>query len=250
MEKHYLKLKDLYNSISTLNSALLASVNDYKESLLYDYSTPSDEFASVMNFVSGALYGYFFDDLVSYSSTELDEEDIVYDIRNQFINRISYDIALKLPYWFRKYNAFKELLVGEENLKQTSKMTSSSTDQTDSAGGTLQKTATTPTGVSTGTAEDKIKITFVNSMGVQDGTHNVTTDGFADKYTNAQQKFANAMTTKGNRSGEIMREGSIDEYLNVLEKLPASFGNEITKELQKHFIFDYDGEMEGLYEYE
>ena len=38
-----------------------------------------------------------------------------------------------------------------------------------------------------------------------------------------------------------------DDKLKVLEKLPASFGDEVTKAVQKHFIFDYDGEMLGIY---
>ena len=249
MERVYLKLKDIYSTKTLLFNALVAKVQDYKSSLLFDFSDASDEFANVMDFLSGALFGYFFDDLLAYSSKAEDEEGVVSEIRTNFINRIAYDIAVKLPYWYKKYNWVKELLVGDENLKQTSKMTSSSTDTTDSAGGTLQKTATTPTGVSTGTATDSIKITFTNSVGAQDGTHQVNTDGFADKYTNAQQKFANAMTSKGSRSGTITREVSIDELLKVLEKLPSSFANEISKELQKHFIFDYEGEEQGLYKY-
>ena len=249
MERVYLKLKDIYATRSLLYDVLVANVQDYKTSLLFDFSSVDDEFASVMSFLSGAIYGYFFDDLIAYGSKEEDEEGVVSEIRTNFINRIAYDIAVKLPYWFRKYNAVKNLLVGDENLKQTSKMTSSSNDTTDSAGGSLQKVAVTPTGVSTGDSDDKIKITFTNSGGVQDGTHQVDTEGFVDKYTNSQQKFANASTIKGTRSGNIMREGSIDEYLKVLEKLPSSFANEISKELQKHFIFDYDGEEKGLYKY-
>ena len=44
-----------------------------------------------------------------------------------------------------------------------------------------------------------------------------------------------------------MREGSIDELLKVLEKLPSSFADEVSIALQKHFIFDYEGEMLGIY---
>lgn len=249
MERVYLKLKDIYATRSSLYDALVANVQDYKSSLLFDFSDAGDDFAGVMTFLSGALFGYFYDDLLAYSSKAEDEEGVVSEIRTNFINRIAYDIAVKLPYWYRKYDAVKNLLVGDDNLRQTSKMTSSSSDTTDSAGGSLQKVAVTPTGVSTGDSDDKIKITFTNSSGVQDGTHQVDTEGFVDKYTNSQQKFANASTIKGNRSGEIVREGSVEEYLNVLEKLPSSFANEMSKELQKHFIFDYDGEEKGLYKY-
>ena len=125
-------------------------------------------------------------------------------------------------------------------------MTSSSSDTTKSASGTLQKTATTPTGVSADTSTDSFDIEVSESSGVMTGE--VDTSGFADKYTNAQQKFANAGKVEGERSGQVLREGSIDELLNVLEKLPSSFADEITKDLQKHFIFDFDGEEKGIYD--
>ena len=140
----------------------------------------------------------------------------------------------------------KKLLTTEDfSLLQTSKMTSSSSDTTKSAGGTLQKTATTPTGVSASGSTDSINIDI--KSGTSDGDNDVETNGFADKYSNAQQKFANAVRSEGQRSGEILREGSIDELLKVLEKLPSSFANEINIALQKHFIFDYEGEMKGYY---
>ena len=125
-------------------------------------------------------------------------------------------------------------------------MTSSSNDTTKSAGGTLQKTATTPTGVTATGSEDGFELEIIDGSD-NDNEANVTTTGFADKYTNAQQKFANATRVEGERSGEILREGSIDELLKVLEKLPSSFADEISISLQKHFIFDYDGEERGIY---
>jgi hypothetical protein len=195
----------------------------------------------VLSFLSNAIYGYFYDDLVAYAG---DTED---DARNTFEDRLVYDIAVKMPYWYRKYNQIKKLLTTEDlSLLQTSKVVSSSNDKTNTASGTLQKTATTPTGVSTGTAEDSIDIE-ISESGDNDTTANVITTGFADKYTNAQQKFANAGRVEGERSGTITREGSIDELLKVLEKLPSSFADEINKSVQKHFIFDYEGEERGIY---
>lgn len=75
---------------------------------------------------------------------------------------------------------------------------------------------------------------------MNDGANEIDTTGFVDKYTNAQQKYANASRVVGERSGEILREGSVDELLKILEKLPSSFGDEINKELSKHFLFVYE----------
>ncbi|MBO7692511.1 MAG: hypothetical protein J6T10_07770 [Methanobrevibacter sp.] len=192
-----------------------------------------------LTFIAHAIYGYFYNDLIVYPM-EVSEDFSI------FLTRIGYDISVKLPYWNKKYAYIKKLLTTEDlSLLQTSKMTSSSNDTTKSAGGTLQKTATTPTGVSTDSSTDEIDITI--GSGEHAGEYEIDTTGFVDKYTNAQQKFANATNVEGTRSGEILREGSIDDLLKVLEKLPSSFADEITKDLQKHFIFDYDGEEKGIY---
>ena len=190
--------------------------------------------------------GYICDNGNTAALSTIQDGETDSEVYGTFSNRLCYDIAVKLPYWYRKYNYVKKLLTDTDfSLLQTSKMTSSSTDKTDSASGTLQKTATTPTGVSVGTADDDISITMTEGENITENT--IATTGFADKYTNAQQKFANAGSVKGERSGEVLREGSIDELINVLEKLPSSFANEISIALQKHFIFDYDGEERGIY---
>ena len=196
----------------------------------------------VTEFIVYALYGYFYDDLIAYEGEDSEE------VLDKLYGRLGYDIAVNFAYWKKKYTYISKLLTTEDlSLLQTSKMTSSSNEKTNSASGTLQKTATTPTGVSTGSAEDSIDIEISVSSD-NETTSNITTDGFTDRYTNAQQKFANAGRVQGERSGEVLREGSIDELIKVLEKLPSSFADEVTRKLQKHFIFDYDGEMRGVYD--
>lgn len=197
--------------------------------------------SAVVSFIASAIYGYFYYDLVAYVG-----EDQT-DVKNQFIARLGYDISRKYLYWKRKYDYIKTLLTDNQlSLFQTSKVISSSNDTTKSAGGTLQKGATTPTGISDTSATDGFTISI--GSGLSDGTNSVTTSGFVDKYTNVQQKFANSSRVEGSRSGNITREGSIEELVKVLEILPASFADEINRDVQKHFIFDYDGEEYELYE--
>ena len=228
MERY--KLSTLFDSASTFNTALGTALSG--SPLLMGITSTTD----VLGFVASTIYGYFYDDVVSYEGEDVTE------VTSIFMNRLSYDIAIKFPYWFKKYQYVKKLLTTDDlSLLQTSKMTSSSTESANTTGASLQKLASTPTGVSQTTATDTI------TLGETAGVHSVSTDGFVDKYTNTQQKFASANQSQGIRSGEILREGSIDELLNVLEKLPSSFANEINIVLQKHFIFDYDGEMKGYY---
>lgn len=233
MERY--KLSELF-TYSTLSQSLLTCYSAYGSNIVMDLT--SAQYSPIITFIASMIYGYFYDDLVAYEGEDTDE------VKDIFSKRISYDVSVKLPYWFKKYNQIKKLLTTEDlSLLQTSKVVSSSNDHTTSASGSLQKTATTPTGVTTGTETDSIEI----YNDTTDDTHEITTDGFADKYSNAQQKFSNASNIKGERSGTITREGSIDDLLNILEKLPSSFGDEITRELAHHFIFDYEGEERGYY---
>ena len=231
-------LQELY-TMAEFNQLGQQIYHDYEAVAMNDSS--SGLYNNTISFVMSAVYGYFYGDLVAYAGDSKNE------VKGKLYHRLGLDISIKLAYWYKKYTQIKKLLTTEDlSLLQTSKMTSSSSDTTHSAGGTLQKTATTPTGVSADSSADEIDI----SLGSGDESANeIDTNGFADKYSNAQQKFANAMASKGERSGEILREGSIDDLLKVLEKLPSSFATEVQKDLQKHFIFDYDGEFEDLYDF-
>lgn len=222
MERY--KLKTLYTK-----SQLFTALNSYTTDSGIIMGLDSETIEEVLSFVASCIYGYFFDDYVAYDG----EDDA--EVKDTFINRMGYDISVKLPYWYKKYNYIKKLLTTDQfSLLQTSKVVSSSSDNTDSASGSLQKIATTPTGVSADSSTDSFEIT------IDDGDNSVDTTGFVDKYTNTQQKYASSNKIVGSRSGEITREGSIDELLNILEKLPSSFADEVTKALQKHFIFAYD----------
>ena len=232
MERY--RLQQLYLTLTDFKDAVASAITTHADMLM------SAQDSSVNAFVSSALYGYFFDDRVAYAGEDAN------DVKSIFMERLGYDIAVKYNYWVRKYNYIKKLLTDADmNLLQTSKMTSSSEDKTEGASGSLQKVAVTPTGVSQSSATDSITI---KQDAQEPAKTNIDTEGFVDKYTGSQQKYASANKVEGTRSGEIFREGSIDELLNVLEKLPSSFANEVTTELSKHFIFDYDGERKGYYD--
>lgn len=234
MERY--ELQNLY-TLQQFSSALDTSITNSGMTM----GLTSQLRAETLGFVASAIFGYFYNDLIAYSGEDQDE------VKSIFMNRLGYEVAVKFPYWYRKYKYIKKLLTDEDmSLLQTSKVTSSSSDNTNTASGSLQKIATTPTGVSTGTPTDEIEIEITGEGTLT--TNDIQTTGFADKYSNTQQKFASANNVRGERSGTITREGSIDELLNVLEKLPSSFANEVTKAVGKHFIFDYDGEERGYYE--
>ena len=230
MEDKY-TLKETYSTIVLFNTALTTSV--IRAGLMF-----SSEYASspLSSLISNAIYNYFYDDNLKYYGDEIT------DVRDNFIQRIGYDIAVKFPYWKTKYNYILKLFTADQlNLLQTSRMISESHEDVKSAGGVIQKSASTPTGVSATSSGDNLEITTTPSSTTTSETLDVDvgSDSFADKYTNYQGKTATGSKTQGDRSGDVMREGSIKELLEVLEKLPSSFTDEILKEVSKHFEVVY-----------
>lgn len=225
-------LQTLYLSADDFKSALETSVSSMGLMLASSYT------GSVYStFIAYSIYKYFYDDKVHYEGETTDE------VKTLFMKRLGYDVAVKFPYWKRKYDYVLKLLSDEElSLLQTSKMSSSSQEDVDSAGGVIQKSANTPTGVTTGTGDTmEITTTKSSSEDEQSGELDVgvASSSFADKYTNYQGKTTTGSKTTGVRSGKVLREGSIDELINVLEKLPSSFADEITQEVSKHFELLY-----------
>lgn len=238
MERYY--LENIFSDYATFRDNVLDVYehNNYDTTAMMmglSYANVTE----VLTFIACCVYGYFFEDMIAYEGVDATA------VETRFLMRFCYDISVKLPYWYKKYNMIKKLLTTEDiSLLQSSKMISSSSDDTRSAGGTMQKVATTPTGVSATGSTDGYDIDIGDS---QDDDLTIETDGFVDKYTNSQQKYSTANKAHGEREGSVSREGSINDLLNILEKLPSSFADEVTMYLGKHFIFDYEGEENDLY---
>lgn len=220
------KLSQLYVSSSAFATAM--STQLLTNSAIYSPFVSSPVSASFELFIFTSIYNYYYDDIVAYEDSD------------DFVNRLAYDVAVKYGYWYKKFTYIQDLF-RELDLMQSSKMTSSSNDKTSSVGGTLQKTANTPTGVTT-ESDNVINLSMYDTSSDEtesSETLAVTTD-YVDKYTNYEGKVHSSAIAKGERSATIERQGDIETLLRVLEKLPSSFADEITKYVSKHFIQDYN----------
>lgn len=226
MERY--ELQDLYGTADLFKSALETSVTSM--GLMFSSTYTSSVYST---FIAYAIYKYFYEDKVHYTGEDIDE------VKTTFMKRLGYDVAVKFPYWKTKYDYILKLFTPTElSLLQSSKMTSESHEDVKSAGGVIQKSASTPTGVSTGDyTGDSMELSAVEDEGTLEV--GVVTDSFAEKYTNYQGKTSTGSKTSGDRNGEVLREGSIEDLLKILEKLPSSFADEITKEVSKHFELLY-----------
>lgn len=222
------KLSILYPNETDFEDAVHDMLDDYAH-LFYPFIDSANRDTLIFEpFIEGVIYNYYYDDIIAYEDSD------------DFIKRLGYDLAIKYGYWYKKYQYIQDLFK-ELDLMQSSKMTSSSSDKTSSVGGTLQKTANTPTGVSTG-SDDEVNISIQddNTETITGIDTTATTSDYVDKYTNYQGKVHSSALAKGERSSTISRQGDIETLLRVLEKLPSSFADEITKYVSKHFIQDYN----------
>ena len=228
MERY--ELQELYSTADLFKSALETSVTSMGLMMSSSYTN-----SVYSTFIAYAIYKYFYEDKVHYSGEDTDE------VKAQFIQRLGYDVAVKFPYWKTKYDYILKLFTPTElSLLQSSKMISESHEDVKSAGGVIQKSASTPTGVNTGNyTGDSMEISANEDEETKTLDVGVITDSFAEKYTNYQGKTSTGSKTSGDRNGEVLREGSIEDLLKILEKLPSSFADEITKECSKHFELLY-----------
>ena len=226
MERY--ELQQLYATADLFKNALETSVTSM--GLMFSSSYTNSVYST---FIAYSIYKYFYEDKVHYDGEDEDE------VRTIFMKRLGYDVAVKFPYWKAKYDYILKLFTPTEiSLLQSSKMTSESHEDVKSAGGVIQKSASTPTGVNTGDyTGDSMELSAEESEGTLEV--DVITDSFAEKYTNYQGKTSTGSKTSGDRNGEVLREGSVEDLLKVLEKLPSSFADEITKEVSKHFELLY-----------
>lgn len=227
-------LHELYDDVSELFTDLKTYI---RSAIIYPNTLANDDVTLL--YISNVVYNEFYDDEIAY------EGDDFADTKSIFLKRISYEISIKYNYWKKKYEYVNKLLTENEiSLLQSSKMVSSSKGRITNAGGTMQKSASTPTGVSTTNNGDDLQVSTKDAHvtgSSYDMTYSssVTSTSFVDKYTNFQGKTNSSSVADEDRNATIFREVSIEELLRVLEKLPASFGDEVTKYLAHNFMFVY-----------
>lgn len=192
-------------------------------------STITEKFAS---YVIGLIYHEYEDDRIAYTSFD------------DFKKRLFFDLTCSLPFILRKFNEYVSLLniSTTPSLNVSSSMHSQSNEDGHNASGYLQKTASTPTGVSTGTTEDEITITSSKTNNV--ANNSVDTNGFVDKYTNFQGKTTSASSINNEKITDIERKGSTKDLLENLKKLEYELHNEVLGIASKHFLTLYEDEYE------
>lgn len=224
-----------------------------------DYPVLEDEFtkSEMADVVSSKLSTYNIDFLTSdttlankikalalgFVSPIYDEyhtDSLAYLDSDTFIDRMLNSIMRKINRWYIQ-KKIEEDLISNATLEKfiSNGGTHSATSETGKTGSAvIQKSASTPTGIQHNANIEQV----VMDLSHNDTTNNTTLsvdDNYEDKYTNFVGKTDGLHRNEVDRDTDITRTSNYGLSLEILEKIPYSYINDVLKEVSQHFIQIY-----------
>lgn len=223
-----------------------------------DYQTLVEHYPTQADFVLavGNEFGTNFDDVMYATSMSATfkifienlskaiyryykRDKIAYLIDMIFVERLTYDLAENVNKYFQEKNI--QFMIGSNtDTKQyvlTSTMDSTSKEVGMSGSSVLQSSASTPTGVSPNATGNQMSVEL--SKTGDKAELDVVNNGFVDKYTGFQGKTNGLHKNDVDRDTNLTRGGSFLIAIEMLNKLPKTFIEEVLKDVSHNFIVTY-----------
>lgn len=218
------ELQDIYED----EDAFISMLNTKKTQYSKIANEVGDLPVSFINYIGSLIYNHYDDSIIAYGQKDI------------FEKRLCLELFRQLPYLVTKYNAMKYLSqLDLDKMLQTSKTTSKSNESGINGSTMMQKTASTPTGVSATPVSTTQEVDLQKDETTGVVTLDTPTDDFVDKYTNFQGKTSGVRKSDIDRNNEISRQGSYKDLIELYNKIPNGFYDEILSISGKHFIFVY-----------
>lgn len=223
---NYDELDDYYDDGTEFANALASFLSSYNLNYLTSSSTELTNIKAFITIFAYPIYEQYKTDRIAYL-----------DI-NTFINRIVNAVSYKVGKWYLKHKIDADLLNSPTLQKFIANGgTTSHTGEVGKTGSAvIQKSASTPTGITHDTDGEEIEM----SLSKDDDVDVLSVDdGYEDKYTNFVGK------TNGLHKNEVDRDTSITRTSNyglaqeILDKIPYSYISEVLGEVSQHFIQVY-----------
>lgn len=157
-----------------------------------------------------------------------------------FVDRIINSIVRKVNRWYIQ-NKIEEGLIDNATLEKfiSNGGTHSETKEDGSTGSAvIQKSASTPTGISHDVSEEDIDVELSHND-VTDKTSMKVDDGYEDKYTNFVGKTNGLHRNEVERDTDISRTSNYGLSLEIIDKIPYSYISSVLTEVSLHFIQVY-----------
>lgn len=224
-----------------------------------DYPVLEDEFtkSEMADVVSSKLSTYNIDFLTSdttlankikalalgFVSPIYDEyhtDSLAYLDSDTFLDRMLNSIMRKINRWYIQ-KKIEEDLISNATLEKfiSNGGTHSITGETGTTGSAvIQKSASTPTGIAHNAQTETMDLELSHSEESDISSMEVS-DQYEDKYTNFVGKTNGLHRNEVDRDTDITRTSNYGLSLEILEKIPYSYINDVLKEVSQHFIQIY-----------
>lgn len=224
-----------------------------------DYPVLEDEFtkSEFADEVSSKLSSYNFDWLttdttlknkikaltLAFSSPIYDEyhtDSLAYLDSDTFMDRMINSIVRKVNRWYIQKQIEEDLISNATLEKFISNGGTQSTTSEDGMTGSavIQKSASTPTGITHNTSTEDIDVTMSYDGTAQKSSLDVD-DGYDDKYTNFVGKTNGLHRNEVERDTDIKRSSNYGLAMEIIEKVPYSYIDSVLREVSQHFIQIY-----------
>ena len=181
--------------------------------------------------------------VVAFANPIYDEyhsDSLAYLDSDTFVDRVINSIVRKVNRWYIQ-NKIEEGLIDNASLEKfiSNGGTHSLTKEDGSTGSAvIQKSASTPTGISHNVSEEDINVGLSHDD-VTDNTSMKVNDGYEDKYTNFVGKTNGLHRNEVERDSDITRTSNYGLSLEIIDKIPYSYISSVLNEVSLHFIQVY-----------
>lgn len=181
--------------------------------------------------------------VVAFANPIYDEyhsDSLAYLDSDTFVDRVINSVVRKVNRWYIQ-NKIEEGLIDNASLEKfiSNGGTHSVTKEDGSTGSAvIQKSASTPTGISHNVSEEDINVGLSHDD-VTDNTSMKVNDGYEDKYTNFVGKTNGLHRNEVERDSDITRTSNYGLSLEIIDKIPYSYISSVLNEVSIHFIQVY-----------
>lgn len=171
---------------------------------------------------------------------EYRSDSIAYDNIQTFGHRLMNSIIRKVSKWVIERKLQEDLISNAtlEKFISNGGTHSETSENAQTGSAVIQKSASTPTGVTHSATSEDIEMELSHTQQT-DKTDLSVDDGYEDKYTNFVGKTNGLHRNEVDRDTDIERTSNYGLALEILEKIPYSYINDVLSEVSQHFIQIY-----------
>lgn len=221
----------LKNEISLFLNGSVLPYNTFDLSFITDDATEKEKLGALILTFAYPIYFQYENDRMAYKGTTA---------RVAFTRRMLYIISRKIGKWYLTHEIDKGLLDSPslEKFIQNGGTKSTTSENASSGSAVIQKSASTPTGITHSTEGESIDMELSHND-TTDKTSLDIDDDYEDKYTNFVGKTNGLHRNEVDRDTDITRSSNYGLAEDILAKIPQSYINEVLTDVSQLFIQVY-----------